>query len=190
MKSRWGNELWKLHLSADFYARGRDIRRRWYAHILSSVWRERARAASYYEKSCGAVIYRHIGETVRYLLIKNRRSSNWSFPKGHVEDGETLEETAKREVLEETGIHLNIFPGFVSKSQYTIQNKIQKNAFILKYYEHMNHCWLLWKRNRLKHQKIKKLEIITNIIKKRYPIDLKIFTTITISKTGNTTNCL
>lgn len=84
----------------------------------------------YYEKSCGAVIFRHIGETVRYLLIKNRRSSNWSFPKGHVEDGETLEETAKREVLEETGIHLDIFPGFVSKSQYTIQNKIQKTVHI------------------------------------------------------------
>ncbi len=84
----------------------------------------------YYEKSCGAVIYRHIGDTVRYLLIKNRRSSNWSFPKGHVEDGETLEETAKREVLEETGIRINIFPGFMSKSQYTIQNKIQKTVNI------------------------------------------------------------
>lgn len=84
----------------------------------------------YYERSCGAVIFRHIGDTVRYLLIKNRRSSNWSFPKGHIEDGETLEETAKREVFEETGIHLNIFPGFMSKSQYTIQNKIQKTVHI------------------------------------------------------------
>ncbi len=84
----------------------------------------------YYEKSCGAVIYRHICGSIRYLLIKNRRSSNWSFPKGHIEDGETLEETAKREVLEETGIRLNIHPGFISKSQYTIQNKIQKTVHI------------------------------------------------------------
>ena len=52
------------------------------------------------------------------------------IPKGHVEDGETLKQTAKREVLEETGIHLEIFPGFMSKSQYTIQNKIQKTVHI------------------------------------------------------------
>ena len=84
----------------------------------------------YYEKSCGAVVYRNIGGITRFLLIKNRRSSNWSFPKGHVEDGESLKQTAKREVLEETGIHLNIFPGFMSKSQYTIQNKIQKTVHI------------------------------------------------------------
>ncbi len=84
----------------------------------------------YYEKSCGAVVYRNIGGMTRYLLIKNRRSSNWSFPKGHVEDGETLKQTARREVWEETGIHLEIFPGFMSKSQYTIQNKIQKTVHI------------------------------------------------------------
>lgn len=84
----------------------------------------------YYEKSCGAIVYRNIGGVTRYLLIKNRRSANWSFPKGHIEDGESLKQTAKREVLEETGIHLDIFPGFMSKSQYTIQNKIQKTVFI------------------------------------------------------------
>ena len=84
----------------------------------------------YYERSCGAVVYRNIGGTIRYLLIKNRRSSNWSFPKGHVEDGETLEETAIREVYEEAGIRIKIFPGFLSKSQYTIQNRIQKTVQI------------------------------------------------------------
>ena len=84
----------------------------------------------YYERSCGAVVYRIINGVVRYLLIKNKRSSNWSFPKGHVEDGETAEETAKREVLEETGIRIKIFPGFSSKSQYSIQNRIQKTVQI------------------------------------------------------------
>lgn len=84
----------------------------------------------YYERSCGAVIYRIINDEVRYLLIKNRRSSNWSFPKGHMEDGETLEDTAIREVLEETGMHIEIIPGFSSKSEYTIQNRIQKTVMI------------------------------------------------------------
>ncbi len=84
----------------------------------------------YYEKSCGAIVYRNIGGVIRYLLIKNRRSSNWSFPKGHIEDGESLEETAIREVKEEAGINIDIIPGFMSKSRYTVQNKIQKTVHI------------------------------------------------------------
>ena len=83
-----------------------------------------------YESSCGAVVYRKIGGEVRYLLIKNKRSANWGFPKGHIENGETKEDTAKREVLEETGIHINIIPGFVSTSEYTIQGKVEKSVSI------------------------------------------------------------
>ena len=47
-----------------------------------------------------------------------------------MEDGETAEETAKREVLEETGIHIDIIPDFVSKSEYTIQNRIHKTVYV------------------------------------------------------------
>ncbi len=83
-----------------------------------------------YERSCGAVVYRFINDEVRYLLIKNKRSANWGFPKGHVERGESNEQTAKREVLEETGIHIQILPKFASKSEYTIQGKIEKTVTI------------------------------------------------------------
>ena len=61
-----------------------------------------------YESSCGAVVYRDIKGEVRYLLIKNRRSAHWGFPKGHIEPGETKQQTAVREVLEETGIHVKL----------------------------------------------------------------------------------
>ena len=40
------------------------------------------------EKSCGAIVYRHVGEKTQLLLIKHRFSGHWSFPKGHVEEGE------------------------------------------------------------------------------------------------------
>ncbi len=83
-----------------------------------------------YESSCGAVVFRNIAGETRYLLIKNKRSANWGFPKGHIEDGETKEETAKREVLEETGIRIKIIPGFVSTSEYTIQGKVEKSVSI------------------------------------------------------------
>ena len=83
-----------------------------------------------YESSCGAVVYRMINGELRYLLIKNKRSANWGFPKGHIEPGETKEETAMREVLEETGVHIHIHPGFVSRSEYTIQGKVEKSVSI------------------------------------------------------------
>lgn len=83
-----------------------------------------------YESSCGAVVYRDIKGEIRYLLIKNKRSAHWGFPKGHIEPGETKKETAMREVLEETGIHINIIDGFESVSKYKIRDRIDKKVSI------------------------------------------------------------
>ncbi len=83
-----------------------------------------------FESSCGAVIFRKENEENKYLLIRNKRSAHWGFPKGHVEPGETNEETAIREVLEETGLKIRIVPDFVKKSEYTIQGKIEKSVSI------------------------------------------------------------
>ena len=44
--------------------------------------------------------------------------------------GETYEETAAREVLEEAGIHINIIPGFMTTSEYMIQNRVEKTVHI------------------------------------------------------------
>lgn len=38
------------------------------------------------------------------VLLVRYRSGAWAFPKGHVESGETPEQTAVREVQEETGV--------------------------------------------------------------------------------------
>lgn len=83
-----------------------------------------------YESSCGAVVFRKENDKIKYLLIRNRRSAHWGFPKGHIEPGESDEETAIREVLEETGLRIEILPGFVRKSNYTIQGKIEKSVSI------------------------------------------------------------
>lgn len=83
-----------------------------------------------YESSSGAVIYRSIGGGTRFLLIKNKRSAHWGFPKGHLEKGEDNIMAAKREVLEETGIHLDIHDGFESVSKYKIRGKIDKSVSI------------------------------------------------------------
>jgi 8-oxo-dGTP pyrophosphatase MutT (NUDIX family) len=40
----------------------------------------------------------------RVLLVHRPRYDDWSLPKGHVDPGETFEQAALREVLEETGL--------------------------------------------------------------------------------------
>lgn len=83
-----------------------------------------------YETSSGAIIYRKINDNIRYLLIKNKRSANWGFPKGHLEMGESVTDAAKREVLEETGLHITIHNGFECVSKYKIKDKIDKKVSI------------------------------------------------------------
>ena len=64
-----------------------------------------------HEKSCGAVVYANTDEGVRYVLIHSHKGY-WSFPKGHVEPGETEHETAAREIREETGLRVRFVEGF------------------------------------------------------------------------------
>jgi len=56
------------------------------------------------EFSAGGVV---IKDRKEVLLIKNP-SNIWTFPKGHIEKGETKEEAAVREVKEETNIDAEI----------------------------------------------------------------------------------
>jgi len=55
------------------------------------------------ELSAGGVVYRQNGDRTEILLIRDR-FGRISFPKGKMEPGETTEQTALREILEETGI--------------------------------------------------------------------------------------
>ena len=75
------------------------------------------------EKSCGIVLF----NSDEFLLIQHPTKSNgdeghWDFPKGHVEGNETELETAKRELIEETGIvNFRLFDGFRHRIEYNFQ---------------------------------------------------------------------
>ena len=69
------------------------------------------------EKSCGCIVI----EDGKVLLVKHNQG-HWGFPKGHVEGNETEEETAKREVKEETNIDVEIIKGKRYTEEY-ITNK-------------------------------------------------------------------
>ena len=76
-----------------------------------------------HEKSCGTVIFRKARGKYAVLLIKNKYTDCWSFPKGHVEPGENEYQTAIRETREETGIDVKIENGFRMESNYLIGKK-------------------------------------------------------------------
>lgn len=53
--------------------------------------------------AAGAVLWRRRGEGVEVALVHRPKYDDWSLPKGKLDPGETLPETAVREVREETG---------------------------------------------------------------------------------------
>lgn len=74
------------------------------------------------EKSCGAVVFTEENGLRRVVLIREK-SGFWGFPKGHMEAGETEEQTALREVLEETGARITLIGGFRETEQYTLDRE-------------------------------------------------------------------
>ena len=81
-----------------------------------------------YEKSCGAIVYRkHHGNT-EILLVRHIKSGYWSFPKGHVEEGETEEETARREIKEETGLDVLLDTGFRETVTFSPRRNTKKTV--------------------------------------------------------------
>ena len=72
------------------------------------------------ERSAGAIIFRKMESGIRYLLLHyHYKTYFWDFPKGNIEKGESEEETARREVKEETGLEdLKFIEGFKEKISY------------------------------------------------------------------------
>jgi ADP-ribose pyrophosphatase YjhB (NUDIX family) len=57
------------------------------------------------EPTSGGVVWRRNAKTqkIEILLIQDAKN-RWTIPKGHIEEGESAKETAKREIGEETGL--------------------------------------------------------------------------------------
>lgn len=57
------------------------------------------------EPTAGGIVFRRNKQTkdVEILLIQDAKD-RWTIPKGHIEEGETAQETAEREIREEAGL--------------------------------------------------------------------------------------
>lgn len=75
-----------------------------------------------YEYSCGAVVFTRANGVPHYLLIRQRDQGEGchGFPKGHMEPGETEEQTALREIFEEVGLRVKLLPGFRAVTEYDL----------------------------------------------------------------------
>ena len=77
------------------------------------------------EKSCGIVVF----DEDKVLLIKHN-GGHISFPKGHVEEGETSKETAIRETFEETGIEAKIISDDYFVNTYSPKENHMKDVLL------------------------------------------------------------
>lgn len=78
-------------------------------------------------KSCGVIPYRERnGE--REFLILLQSNHCWSFPKGHMDAGEKEEETALRELREETGLTADLVPNAQVSLSYDVRPLVRKEV--------------------------------------------------------------
>lgn len=55
-------------------------------------------------QAAGGVVWRKEDDRVEVVVVHRPKYDDWTFPKGKLDDGESHEEAARREVDEETGL--------------------------------------------------------------------------------------
>lgn len=70
------------------------------------------------EPTAGGIIFRRDGNgNVEILLIQDHKD-RWTIPKGHIEEGETAQDAARREIGEEAGLHDIDMLGWLGKIHF------------------------------------------------------------------------
>ncbi len=105
-------------------------RRRWHDLLLFSILNKEfsqiQRKIPYDEKSCGVIVFRRTKQEIKYLIVQNNFNRLWGFPKGHIEKGENEQQTALRELYEETGVKAELLPGFRQTVYFKLSGQRKK----------------------------------------------------------------
>ena len=104
------------------------------------------------ETSCGFILFNYDS-----ILLLQYPQGHWSFPKGHIEEGETNHHTtASRDLAEEPGIvDISIHEDWSTRTEYTFRRKgsvVPKQVYwyiaetseldVTLSHEHTNYLWL------------------------------------------------
>jgi len=98
----------------------------------------------------GGVVVRRANNHLEYLLVQAKKNpQEWVLPKGHIEAGEPMPETAVREVREETGVWARIIDQLDDKS-FTLNGEDVRVRFYLMEFQReeepeepgRDHLWL------------------------------------------------
>ena len=85
------------------------------------------------ERSCGAIVYTREGNCIKYVIVRSKEGI-YGFPKGHMEGMESETETALREILEETGVRVQLIDGFKTEVSYSFIRNGEKRLKHIVYF--------------------------------------------------------
>ncbi len=92
------------------------------------------KAEDYDQVSSGGVIFRKENNDYKFVLILDAYDK-WAFPKGKIAEGESPEETAVRELSEETGLKQLKVLDYLDEIEVTVNNPGEEPASkLIKYY--------------------------------------------------------
>ena len=69
------------------------------------------------EPTAGGIVFRHGEKGIEILLIQDAKD-RWTIPKGHIEEGETAQQAARREIGEEAGLNEVDMLGWLGKIHF------------------------------------------------------------------------
>lgn len=70
------------------------------------------------EPTSGGIVFRHAELSELEILLIQDSKNRWTIPKGHIEEGETAVQTARREIGEEAGLHDVDMLGWLGKIHF------------------------------------------------------------------------
>lgn len=126
-------------------------------HVMQPWLREDSQVLCLHQKSSGAVVYRY-APGLEFLLVCSQKHRHWGIPKGNMEPGELENQTAIREVFEETGQRIDLEPPFREVIAFRMDDlpRYKQVAFFLAQgratplvrnpEEHCDIAWVPWQR--------------------------------------------
>lgn len=77
--------------------------------------------------AAGVVLFRRGDyDIIEYCVLQNARHRSWGFPKGHVEDNESIDQATWRELEEETGLtreDVKLIEDFKDETTYNVRER-------------------------------------------------------------------